>query len=132
MNVYPVQLTKTESCLSYALKRIGKAGLLPIDYEGMLSGTVFEVLGGDLDNLDMVPGDIVVWDRDLQKTLLPIEIDEAGRIVHAYVRTGLHYAVYEGGDILSDCVRDGDYPVIRLRKLSDTRPDRVLRLRRTP
>jgi hypothetical protein len=123
-----VVISKTESCLSYALKRIGADDLLPIDYDRMVSGEHFHVLRWS-ETADMQAGDLVLWNRDLARSLLPIEITTAGTIVHGYLPTGLHYAVYEGDGILSDSTRDGDYPVVRLRKLADCRPDWILRRR---
>jgi hypothetical protein len=123
----PVVLEKTDTCLSYALKRIGAEGLLPIDYDRMVSGREFEVLRWR--EADMQVGDLVLWDRDLTRSLLPTEITTVGTIIHGYMPTGLHYAVYEGEGILSDSSRDGDYPVVRLRKLADCRPDWILRRR---
>lgn len=127
MNLKSIRLQKTDTCLSYALRRIGAERLLPIDYGGMVSGTYFEVFGWGIIGPEI--GDVILWDRDLTKSLLPIVIDGGGRIVHSHIQTGLHYAVYEGDDVISDCVRDNDYPIIRLRLLSDTRPDRILRRR---
>lgn len=127
MNLKSIRLEKTDTCLSYALKRIGADSMLPIDYEGMMSGTCFEVFGWGIIRPEI--GDIILWNRDLAKSLLPVVIGEDGRIVHSYIPTGLHYAVYEGNDVISDSVRDNDYPIIRLRLLSDTRPDHILRWR---
>lgn len=125
MILKPVVLEKPETCLTYALKRIGAESLLPCDYEAMTSGMHFQVLGWNAD--EVAVGDLILWDRDLTKSLYPIEITTAGTIIHAYLPTGLHYGVCEGDGLFSDCVRDGDYPIIRLRKLSDCRPDRILR-----
>lgn len=127
MKLKAIRLEKTDTCLSYALKRIGAEKLLPIDYDGMVSGVTFEVFGWA--NIGPEIGDLILWDRDLTKSLLPVVIGEDGRIVHSYMQTGLHYAVFEGADLISDSVRDNDYPIIRIRLLSDTRPDRILRWR---
>lgn len=82
MILKPVLLQKTETCLSYALRRIGAQHLLPIDYAGMVSGRHFDILGPDEP---LIGGDLVLWDHNLQRCLMPNEITDNGRIVHGYM-----------------------------------------------
>lgn len=123
----PVKLNKQSTCLTYAIQRIG---LDP-------SGASYEEIGrwfdvhpfffGPLCNT----GVILVWDANAKISDLPFEIDDHGRIISRPVIHGVHFGVYEGNGLVSDCSRldsPGSLPILRMRHLNEFKrqPDKIL------
>lgn len=124
---YPVVLKKTDTCLTYALKRIG---LEPINY-------TYEDLEKDFHmkpfffGPDCNSGVLLLWDANKKRTEIPWMILEDGRIVSKPVTTGIHVAVYEGQGLVSDCSRKdspSSMPQLKMRHINELKrqPDWIL------
>lgn len=117
MGVEKVFLQKTDTCLTYALKRLGIFG----QYGG-LDAKQFEnrskkIRINTFDGL-LYPSLIMVK-HPPESFVCYNEIDEFGRVYLNEVSTRWHFMVYEG-DFLSDATRDDNgYMYIRVRKLSE-------------
>lgn len=123
-----VHLQKNDTCLSYAMKRIG-AKNIGIEYEA-LEDDFFIVPFSHVDKLE--PGNLVMWDRNVERLDIPWYIDSMGRIYVKTISSHLHVAVYEGSGRVSDCSRmEYTYPALRMRFLKDIgrEPDKVLILK---
>lgn len=123
----PVILNKSDTCLTYALKRIGADGLLPLDYPEMMSGEHFQIFRYAQDRAQVA--DILVWDADMSRFAMANEISADGRLVYNLVVQGVHYAVCEEEGLISDCARNDFYPYIQIRRLAEVKPDWMLRRR---
>lgn len=127
-----VKLNKTDTCLTYALKRIGADNLVnKIDYENVHEYFDFVNFGRRSQD-KLKPGQILLWDRNVEYVDLPWSIDENGNIIWYKIPVAFHFAVYEGNDMFSDCTRlaRSPHPSLRMRRFSDLKkmPDQVLTL----
>lgn len=125
---HSVELTKTDTCLTYALKRIGLAPTPNYKYENLES------------DFDMVPfffgpqcnsGVLLLWDSNKETVDLPWTITESGRIITRAISSRIHVAVYEGDGLVSDCSRDkahSSLPVLKMRHINELgrQPDKIL------
>ena len=121
---YDVTLKGTDTCFSYAVKRIGLAHLATHEPEVLLA----------MCNVTIVdetprPGDILLWNNETIE-YIPRHITAACAIVTRKVDTGLHFAVMERNGWFSDCVHHRNkngHPMIRLRELAaiTTKPNIV-------
>lgn len=128
-----VTITKHETCLSYALKRIGLENTDVYKYEHLSDD--FEIIPFLLGTKLKV-GHILLWDSNLETADLPWHITEDGRIINQPVKRRIHLGVWEGDGLVSDCSRlnsQGSLPQLRLRNLSDIgrRPDKILILKKS-
>ena len=124
-----VRLTKTETCLTYVLKRIGLGGDF-CTYENFhehFNQYNFSRYRGKLK-----VGDIMLWDKSSKWEWLPWSINGNGIIEWKNIPVGFHFAIYEGNDKFSDCTRlvTPPHPTLRLRRMGDLQknPDFILRL----
>lgn len=124
---YPVTLKKTDTCLTYALKRIG---LEPINYGYDDLEKDFEVhpffFGPKCNS-----GVLLMWDAHVKEVDIPWFISERGRIISRPIKTRIHIAVYEGDGLVSDCSRGeapSGLPQLKLRHIDDIKrqPDKIL------
>jgi hypothetical protein len=129
MELHKVTLEKTDTCLTYALKRIGLSADL-CTYENI--NEHFHQIPWRAKKKELSPGVILLWDSDLKWKWLPISISKDGKIKNKLVHTGVHFAVYEGDNVITDCSRlhsqSPPSPTLRLRDLSDVKstPDWIL------
>lgn len=125
-----VEINKNDSCVTYALKRIGKFDLYPIDYGDLINQTVFDVLPFDKEIL--LKGDILLFDAKVEKEYYPHIIDSSLRIVDKKIWTGFHLSVYEGEGFVSDCNKNRNYfyPIISLSKIDDMNANKILRIKK--
>lgn len=129
MELIPVKLCKSDTCLTYAFKRIGKNDLISnVTYDNIHDFFISDVF---TKNKKLRKGDILYWNRDSKFVDLPWEIDENGKILWHRKLIGAHVVVYEGDDIISDSTRtiQPPHPTLRLRKLSQLNkmPDYILK-----
>tara|TARA_A100001201_G_scaffold97873_1_gene84423 strand:- start:453 stop:881 length:429 start_codon:yes stop_codon:yes gene_type:complete len=121
-----VNLEKTDTCLTYALKR---AGLSPdlCSYDTMHEHFNLQAWSRYKNKLKV--GDIVLWDKDSKHEWLPWKINGLG-VEWKNVPVGFHFAIYEGNYMFSDCSRTvvPPHPTLRLRNMKDLHknPDWVL------
>jgi len=122
-----VILDKMDTCLTYALKRIGRFGLYPIDYDRLIDGKRFKVIAYKRKKLQQ--GDILLWDWDDAVKNIPMssEITKGGKLIFHKVYQGFHCAVYEGNGLFSDCDQEKFYPYIRVRPIQEVKPCKILR-----
>lgn len=123
-----VTLEKTDTCLTYVLKRLGLDPYL-CNYESITDH--FTEYKFASFRKQMTEGDILLWDRDLNQEWLPWHISETGQITWRSIPIGFHFGIYEGDKLFSDCTRlvTPPHPTIRLRDMSQLKknPDWVLR-----
>lgn len=124
-----VTLMKTETCLTYVLRRLG----LPSDFCTYDSfHEHFNQFTYSRFHKKLKVGDILLWDKTSRWEWLPWSINGNGIIQWKNVPVGFHFAIYEGDDKFSDCTRlvTPPHPTLRLRKTIDLQknPDFVLRL----
>jgi len=131
MELNKVILLKTDTCLTYALRRIGKDELVnKVNYENVHD--YFESFQfTDRKRLNLKVCDILLWQRDAKYIDMPWEISIDGKILWHRKIMGSHVAVYEGDGIISDNTRliNPPHPSIRVRKLEQLNkmPDYILR-----
>lgn len=129
VELVPVKLYKTDTCLTYALRRIGKEELVnQCNYESIhdyFESTIFT------SKKKLQIGDVLYWSRDSIFRDLPWEINQDGKILWHRKIIGSHVAVYEGDDMISDNTRSVQppHPTLRVRKLSQLNkmPDYILK-----
>lgn len=129
MDIKKVTLDKTDTCLTYSLKRIGLDPHL-CTYESF--NEHFHQITWRAKKKELVPGVILLWDKEIKWKWMPTSISKEGIIKSKLIPTGFHFAVYEGDNIISDCTRLHSIappsPTIRLRDLTDVKknPDWIL------
>ena len=128
-NLTAVKLTKTETCLTYVLRRIGLSADF-CTYENFHEH--FNQYNFSRYRNRLRVGDIMLWDKSSKWEWLPWSINGNGIIEWKNVPVGFHFAVYEGDDKFSDCSRlvTPPHPTLRLRRMVDLQknPDFVLKL----
>jgi len=136
----PVKLLKNDTCLTYALKRVGLDLPIHDSEEVEQYFDLFDVHAGWIEFPDANPdrlrvGDILMWADNERYAILPDEIDEYGQIISHRRLVLRHFGVVEPRDMVSDCtVSSRDYPfcrTIRLQRLRDVsdKPTYLLRLK---
>lgn len=122
-----VQLEKTDTCLTYVLKRLGEEPNL-CTYENFHEYFNQHVFSRLKDSIKI--GDILLWDKDVKWEWLPWSIDEKG-VRWKNVAVKFHFGIYEGEGTFSDTTRlvRIPHPSIRLRSIKDVKrnPDWILR-----
>lgn len=124
LNLAPVRVTKSDSCLTYVLKRAGYSPL-PFQEAKDIPKKFYETY--EIENLKV--GDILVWKYEKTHYLWATEIDTLtdGKpaIVHNNEFAGLHFGIVEHIEYIddtpvitiSDCVRNNNahsFPTIGL------------------
>lgn len=136
MELLPVQISKSETCISYALKRVGLWGSL-ITPEITLSkvDTYFEKTRFDLAQ-PASKGSIVYWDNKKKRLEAAWAITADREILSQSIMVNIHAGVIEDDycTLVSDCTRTSlEFPIpnLRLRKFSKQvrYPDWVLTLK---
>ena len=126
-----VLITKFDTCLTYALKRINleyliDKGLTSIKY----IETYFELMDFDINLCQ--EGLLICWDSNQDEILIPNHISPEGIITENLVVRHYHLGVIEDFNLVSDCTRkvyDG-IPCIRMRNFDNVRyPDKYLILK---
>jgi hypothetical protein len=129
MEIQKVTLNKTDTCLTYSLKRIGLDPHL-CTYENF--NEFFHQIPWKAKRKELVKGCILLWDKDVTWKWMPVSISKDCIIKSKSIPTGFHFAVYEGDNIISDCNRLQSIappsPSLRIRELSDVKknPDWIL------
>lgn len=129
MELKTVTLNKMDTCLTYALRRLG----LPPDmctYETF--NEHFHQIPWRARRKDLHKGAILLWDKNVKWVWTPIQITEERQIISKLIPKGFHFAVYEGDNLISDCTRlhsiSPPNPSLRLRHLNTLKsnPDWIL------
>lgn len=129
MNIEKVTLEKTDTCLTYVLKRTGLSPEL-CTYENF--NEYFQQITWRSRKKELEIGSILLWDKDVKWKWMPTSISKNGQIKSKLIPTGFHFAVYEGDNLISDCTRlhsiSPPSPTLRVRDLGDIKsnPDWVL------
>lgn len=129
MNIQKVTIDKTDTCLTYVLKRIGLDPML-CTYENF--NEFFHQIPWRGKRKELQTGSILLWDKDVKWKWMPVSISVEGIIRSKSIPTGFHFAVYEGNNLISDCTRlhsiSPPSPTLRLRELSEMKsnPDWIL------
>ena len=127
-----VVLKKTDTCLTYVYRRLGKPELCEdVDYESLHEHFDSRVYNKKSSS-NLKIGDILLWDREVEYQDISWVIDKKGVICWKRIPTKFHIGIYEGDDLFTDCTRTmiPPHPSIRMRKLSDIKklPDQILTL----
>jgi len=129
MEIHKVVLDKTDTCLTYALKRIGLDPHL-CTYENF--NEYFHQMPWKSKKKDLLLGSLLLWDKEIKWKWMPVSISKDGLIKSKSIPTGFHFAVYEGNNLISDCTRlhsiSPPSPTIRMRDMVDfkSNPDWIL------
>ena len=129
MNLKAVRLTKTDTCLTYILKRLGLGENYCTyeTYHEFFNQYNFYKVYKKLEK-----GDVFLWDKGMTWKWLAWAIDEAGTVEWKNIPVEFHFGIYEGNGQFSDCTRlvTPPHPTLRFRKIIDLQknPDYVLRL----
>lgn len=125
----PVRLSKTDTCLTYVLKR---SGLNPDFCSYDTFHEYFNQHTFSRFQKKLKIGDILLWDKTSKWEWLPWSINENGIIEWKNVPVSFHFAIYEGDGKFSDCTRlvTPPHPTLRMRSMIDLQknPDYVLRI----
>lgn len=116
--LHSVQIHPTDSCFSYALKRVGvyeevvkkklPVGLLDFLDVPVETQDVLLLLPYSRHKKGILRGDILVW-TDLESSHMhPSEIRENGMVVWHKLYEKIHAAVYEGDDLISNLTTTTD------------------------
>jgi hypothetical protein len=128
MKLEKVTLSKTDTCLTYVLKRMGHDPNF-CTYETYHEYFNQFPFSRKVNSIKV--GDILLWDKDVKWDWLPWQIDDKG-IEWKSIPVGFHFGIYEGDDYFTDCTRlvRTPHPSLRFRKLKDLKknPDWILRL----
>lgn len=129
MDLHKVTLDKTDTCLTYVLKRIGLSPNL-CTYENF--NEHFHQLTWRSKKKELSVGTILLWDKDVKWKWMPTTISKDGQVKSKLIPTSFHFAVYEGNGLISDCTRlhsiSPPSPTLRIRELADVKsnPDWIL------
>ncbi len=94
MSLQPVTIYKNDTCLTYALKRIGRFSLYPIDLPDLLVHPDVSVLLFSPTILEV--GDLLLNDAEATPQFLPMRIEADGRTTYVKTARLFHVGVYEG------------------------------------
>lgn len=131
MDLKEVTVGKSDTCLTYALKRIGSD--LSITDVGEIENYFEMTPYADVGSKELVKGDLLLWTNAEQRLFVPNSIDKDGFITFHNTLVLRHLGVYEGNGKVSDCTRrmitDSYVPAIRMRYLKEikARPQFLLR-----
>lgn len=120
MKLQAVTLSKEDTCLTYALKRVGLIDKITTRDTEYLEEDFFFIPYESQSQLTI--GSILVFSKHEKKLIVPDTIDVQGRII-SHERLQLrHLAVYEGNGLISDCTTITNYDfsgcrIMRMREL---------------
>lgn len=123
-----VTINKTDTCLTYVLKRLGSSPFI-WSYENI--DKAFDIKPfSTIKELEL--GDVVLWDENAHQVEMATHIDRDGNLTLTNVWARVHFAIYEGNGMVSDCSRRDNIsslPRLRMQHLNEVErmPDRVLR-----
>ena len=128
LKLVDITLNKSDTCLTYVLKR------MDLD-ENLCS---YETLHDHFDQFQysrykkkLSVGDILLWDRDIKWEWMPRSIKDKN-ITWKNIPLGVHFGIMEDDETFSDCTRliHPPHPTLRIRKLNEVHknPDWVLKL----
>lgn len=128
-----VKINKTDTCLTYVLKRLGKfkkSKNYSLEfYEDLFDVRKFE----SADDLKI--GDIIFWNSKMTLERYPIAITKEGMIISSEIQRHVHVGVIESISenqiLFSECTRSnfetGGVPILQMRNVLDLRfPDFIL------
>jgi hypothetical protein len=123
-----VTLTKTDTCLTFVLKRLG----LQKDLCSYITfHEHFQQYPYVRHKNKLQVGDLLMWDKDISWEWMAITIKDS-TITWENVPKGFHFAIYEGNGMFTDCTRlvIPPHPTLRMRDIASLQktPDWVLRL----
>lgn len=123
-----VTLTKTDTCLTFVLKRLG----LQKDLCSYITfHEYFQQYPYVRHKNKLQVGDLLMWDKDISWEWMAITIKDS-TITWENVPKGFHFAIYEGNGMFTDCTRlvIPPHPTLRMRDIASLQktPDWVLRL----
>lgn len=123
-----VTLTKTDTCLTFVLKRLG----LQKDLCSYITfHEHFQQYPYVRHKNKLQVGDLLMWDKDITWEWMAITIKDS-TITWENVPKGFHFAIYEGNGMFTDCTRlvIPPHPTLRMRDIASLQktPDWVLRL----
>lgn len=127
MKLRNVSLEKTDTCITYCLKRLGYVEH-NLSYQTMKDHFDYKLFR-DYGKLNV--GDILLWDKNIHWEWIPWQITELG-IVNKHIPIGFHFAIFEGSGLISDVTRrtgtPPHFPFLRMRNATDIKrtPDWVL------
>lgn len=126
MRLNPVKITKTMSCLTYALKRSGIELPELTDTADIEKFFVLHPINPGTEELNIEKGTLLLFTQNERVDLVPMEITAAGIIITKPTVILRHVAVYEGCQLISDCgISSKNYPFckhVRMRKFSEITP----------
>lgn len=108
-----IDTTKADTCLTFAIRRVGLSQLLPLKYENLEK--FFEFI--PFDKTEIQECDILLWNEKLTSKIIPNRILEDGRILSTSLFTSIHFGVVERDSFISDLSGEKE---IRLRELAAT------------
>lgn len=137
IKLHSVKLHKTDTCLTYVLKRIGqykqeKTYSLKkyneyFDSEEIDDKTIFK------------KGDIILWNKRGYEQEFPTEITETGEIISNLIMRNIHIGIIENisessDNFYSECTRNVNgfegIPILKLRNINEKRrPDFILKFK---
>jgi hypothetical protein len=123
-----VTLTKTDTCLTFVLKRLG----LQKDLCSYITfHEHFQQYPYVRHKNKLQVGDLLMWDKDITWEWMAVTIKNS-TITWENVPKGFHFAIYEGNGMFTDCTRlvIPPHPTLRMRDIASLQktPDWVLRL----
>lgn len=128
--LHPVVIDKTDTCLTYVLKRKGLSKNC-CTYETVEK--IFNIK--EYSEKDLRKGDIVLWDFNTELIDIVIEITKDGILKKYPVSIRVHFAIYEGDGKISHVVRNTlnkplpELVIDDLKRESKRMPDSILRLK---
>lgn len=130
MELQRVEIAKTDTCLTYVLKRIGFNPDM-CTYE-TINEHFHQIPWSGYKRKELPVGAILLWDKTMSWKWMPTVVTENGKVISRNVPVGFHFAVYEGEGFISDCTRLQSavlpHPSLRYREMSSLKsnPDWVL------
>lgn len=136
MKLKAVKITKTTSCLTYALKRVGLEHLDISDSRDV--DEYFDRIPIDDLYLNLEIGDLMLFANKERIDIVPMEITEDGKIISKPTMILRHIGVYEGDGLISDCgISSKNFPFckhVRMRHYSEIsdedKPTHLLKLKK--
>lgn len=129
-----VKLNRQDTCLTYAMKRLGFEKLLTLGLNSVSNLDQFFDFS-EYDGKILEKGTLVCWNLHQEEILIPNEISDDGSIHTNKLLINFHLGVVENSELqlVSDSTRKIEIgiPIVRVRSLNDIRkPDQILQLRK--
>lgn len=132
-----VKIAKSDTCLTYVLKRIDK--YYQSNIYSLENYTDYFEREKINDKSELIEGDIILWNEKLYYQEFPMEITESGMIISHPVQRNIHVGIVERIEddkiLFSECsrtkVENGGIPILSYRDLNEIRiPDYKLILKK--